>query len=94
MIAAAYAYAVGGIVHNEFLLVDYIDHYGVETVTGRRTLGYWELNQITLAKNIVAYCKERDSSQDWVGWARANPDKSKILDVSRSIAIHLGYIDG
>lgn len=46
---------------------------------GRSVLGYNEMVRIGTAEKIVRAYQMKANSDDWVKWARNNPDEAKLL---------------
>lgn len=77
--AAAYAYADGGPISNELLMLQYSDRFGALAVIGR-TAGAGELKRMIAAENVVSAYHERARAKEWATWARDNPDKARMLE--------------
>ena len=77
--AAAYAYADGGPISREVLLLAYIDRFGVDAVMGRQ-LGAGEMRRMTVAENIVKAYRSRAKADNWAEWANLYPDLNRILE--------------
>jgi len=89
--AAAYAYADGGPISREMLLLSYIDRFGVPAVMGRDYLGAGELRRMVTAENIVEAYHARLATNDWAEWAKANKSMSRLLNEAAKLA---GYTNG
>jgi len=66
-------------------LLDAIDRFGVQAVTGRPTLGAGEMQSMIMADNVRrawlsrnAY-RDSDGMPNWAKWAEAYPDLSEVL---------------
>lgn len=84
--AAALRYVEGdGPIPHELELLGHIQTYGVEAVMGRPVLGAVEIRRMTAAHNVeVSYAsrkayRDQDGKENWVEWARAYPQASRIL---------------
>jgi hypothetical protein len=71
----------------ELKLLEYIDRFGVEAVTGRKTLGAGELLRMIAAQNIVqAYQSKKDNKEGWVAWQQQHPAQNQLLERARQAA--------
>ena len=77
--AAAYAYADGGPIPRELILLHNIEKYGAQAVLGR-TLGAGEIRRMNVAENIVRAYQSRKQSDNWATWAEVNPELNRILE--------------
>lgn len=82
----AYQYAAGIKVDgmpsprpDELILLSYIDRFGVEAVTGKKTLSFGDVRRMITAENIVEAYRDRKGSGNWAEWAEKNPAVSALL---------------
>jgi hypothetical protein len=62
-----------------------IDRFGVEAVTGEKTIRNLLQKEITLAENIIACYRARNAAMegdDFAGWAKKNEQALKLLDAA------------
>lgn len=64
---------------NELILLSYIDRFGVEAVTGRKTLPFGDARRMITAENIIEAYRDRKRSGNWAEWAEKNPAGSALL---------------
>jgi hypothetical protein len=78
----AYLYASEGVGHYspEIDLLQKIEHFGVEAMTGKRVLYFGELRRMIIAENLVFAYRSRANSANWAEWANNNPLLSKTLN--------------
>ena len=55
------------------------EKFGTEAVLGQGAQGRGLLEGMSLALRIVRAYQARAASDDWVKWAKANPDANKLL---------------
>lgn len=82
--AAAYAYADGGPISNELLLLQYSDRFGAQAVIGS-PVGAGELKRMIAAENVVSAYQERARAKEkpgWAIWAKENPNKARLLEIA------------
>ena len=84
--AAAYAYADGGHISREALLISYIERFGVQAVMGRAHLGAGEMMRMITAENIVMAYQARADSENWAEWAAKNKKASRLLNAAAKLA--------
>lgn len=88
--ADAYLYAETG-THPplEYLLLNYIDRFGVEAVLGRRILSAGEIRRMNAVENVVEAFRARKAEMDGgnvAKWATKNPDAARLLsDIERDL---------
>ena len=79
--AAAYAYADGGPISNELLLLQYSDRFGAQAVIGS-PVGAGELKRMIAAENVISAYQERARNKNWATWAKENPNKAALLEIA------------
>ncbi len=80
--ARAYEYCEDGPISKELLLLSYIREFGVEAVTGRKTLERLEMHNMVLARRIFDAYQSRKHSKDWAQWASDNPNDAELLEIA------------
>jgi len=83
--AAAYIHADGGNYSPEIRLLQYIDRFGVEAVTGRRTLYAYEMRRMIHAENVARAYNERNQGNA-AEWVKDNPEMNIILFEAQKMA--------
>ena len=86
--AAAYAYADGGLLPKELRTLWLIDRLGVQAILNRPYLGSRELRTMLLAERVYNAFMEMKKT-DWGTWALANPEDAEMLDSARKEAKRL-----
>lgn len=77
--ARAYRYAEGdGPAPREYDLLCAIDRFGAQAVMGR-PLYAREIKRLLVTENIITGYKARETSENWVEWARDNRALSALL---------------
>lgn len=56
-----------------------IERFGLEAITGRRQFFYGELRRLIVAENIVQSYRSRAQTENWGEWAVKNKDMARIL---------------
>jgi hypothetical protein len=56
-----------------------IDRYGATAVLGDKVLSVSEARQMATAADAVAAWRSRERSDDWVEWAKANPQANQLI---------------
>jgi hypothetical protein len=75
---------------SELKLLEYIDRFGVEAVTGRKTLGAGELLRMIAAQNIVQAYRDKQAHKDgWAAWQQQHPAQNQLLERARQAAEEL-----
>lgn len=75
----AYAYASEGQFSYEMEHLIRINRFGLEAITGRRTILFSEYIRMITAENIVKAFTERMNAESWVTWQKDHPNASKLL---------------
>jgi len=56
-----------------------IDRFGLEAITGRKQFYYGELQRLMYAEAIVDAYKSSQRASNWVEWTQSNPYLAKVL---------------
>jgi hypothetical protein len=67
-------------------MLNKIDRFGIEAITGRRQFYFGELRRLIVAENIVNSYQARAKSKSWAIWANDNPAMSHLLNDAEMIA--------
>jgi hypothetical protein len=88
--ARAYAYANGDAPNPPagYQLITPIERYGVEAVTGCKTIAVRLYRDMLMAHNIIEAYKQRQAAESWAEWTFDNPDSSEMLEEARKEAKH------
>jgi hypothetical protein len=62
-----------------------IEQFGVEAVTGRKTLTPKEITGMKIAGLVIRLYKEREKSESWAEWTNKHPDENRVLEAAQRI---------
>ncbi len=62
-----------------------IDRFGPEAITGRRQFYYGELRRLVYAENVIKAYQHRQGSANWAEWAQSNPILAAILSEAEKL---------
>lgn len=84
--AAAYAYAEGGQISPELLLLNRIEKFGVYAVMARPFLYYRELRRMEIARIIENAYRQRAAAANWDAFQREHPELGNLLFRAQQLA--------